>query len=86
MDEDKPRRKLAGMASLGERVRGKGEVGLLSSKVPVLVRDQREGRQGQKRRKGVNTVARKMLSLLNCPVPFVPFPKPQAWPGKCWQP
>ena len=70
MDEDKPRRKLAGMASpRAERVRGKGRGrAAIEQSAGFGSRSARGGRQGQKRRKGVNTAApRKDAVVLELP-------------------
>ena len=68
-EEDKPRRKLAGMASpRAERVRGKGRGRITLEQAGYGSRQGRGSRQGPKRRKGVNTAApRKDAVVLELP-------------------
>ncbi len=68
-EEDKPRRKLAGMASpRAERVRGKGRGRAALDQGGYGSRQGRSSRHGHKRRKGVNTAApRKDAVVLELP-------------------
>ncbi|MCP4837853.1 MAG: GTP-binding protein, partial [Planctomycetes bacterium] len=68
-EEDKPRRKLAGMASpRAERVRGKGRGRAALEQGGYGSRQGRSSRHGHKRRKGVNTAApRKDAVVLELP-------------------